>query len=105
MAENGQDETALQDEFDVLQDGEAEAGNIEGGAANADESGIEDPVYIIKSYTLFWSIQPGNIFLKRPNFSGPNCPLPENPMVMGRFGLIPVQTWVVLVLFSFHQII
>lgn len=43
MAENGQDETALQDEFDGLQDGEAEAGNIEGGAATADESGIEDP--------------------------------------------------------------
>ena len=104
MAENGQDETALQDEFDGLQDGETEAGNIEDGAANADESGIEDPVYIIKSFTLFWSIQPGNIFLKRPNFSGPNCS-PEDPIVTGRFGPIPAQTRVVLVLFSFHQVV
>ena len=40
MAENGQDDTSLQDEFD----GEADAEQTEVTAANPDESGIEDPV-------------------------------------------------------------
>lgn len=43
MAENGPDDTSLQDEFD----GEVESEQTESGTANADESGIEDPVTIV----------------------------------------------------------
>ena len=44
--ENGQDDTSLQDEFDGEAD--TEQAEAEVTAANPDESGIEDPVLILR---------------------------------------------------------
>lgn len=43
MAENGQDDTSLQDYDGETEGIQLESEHTEGGAANADESGIEDP--------------------------------------------------------------